>query len=384
MDFGLSDEQRMWKQAVHDFCAAELRPKAAEYDQRAELNAPALAKMAPLGLLGLTIPEAYGGAGVDALSSTLAVEELGWGCGGTALTVAAHNALGCGPIARFGDDSQKQRWLPGLASGANGLAALALTEPGAGSDLAGGVRTRAELHGDCWVVNGNKAWITNANVAQIIVTLCRTDPDAGSRGFTLIVVPANSPGVTIHPPEKKMGVRASPTNAITFDDVRVPQDFALGSPGDGLAETFQTLDGGRIGIGALSVGLARAALEESIRYAGERTAFGSSLACHEAVQWMIADAAMQIDAARLLVHRAAALKDLDRPFAKEAAMAKLFASEAAEQVCRNAIQILGAYGYSSEYPVERFYRDARLMTIGEGTSEMQRLIIARRVLASTS
>lgn len=382
MDFNLSDEQRMWRQSVHEFSAAELRPHAGDYDQRAELNAPALKKMAPLGLLGLTVPEAYGGPGVDALASALAIEELGWGCGGTALTVAAHNALGCGPIALFGDEVQKNRWLPELATGAHGLAALALTEPGAGSDLAGGVRTRAELRDGCWVINGNKAWITNANIARVLVTLCRTDPDAGSRGFTLIVVPAETPGITIHPAEKKMGVRASPTHAITFEDVRVPEEFALGAPGQGLPETLQTLDGGRIGIGALSVGLARAALEEAMRYATERTAFGSTLACHEAVQWMIADAAMQIDAARLLVHRAAWLKDLGRPFSKEAAMAKLHASETAERVCRDAIQILGAYGYSSEYPVERFYRDARLMTIGEGTSEMQRMVIARRVLAS--
>jgi alkylation response protein AidB-like acyl-CoA dehydrogenase len=317
---------------------------------------------------------------VDAISAAIAIEECGWADGGTALSVAAHNGLGCAPIAAFGTEEQKKRWLPGLASGKDGLGSLALTEPGAGSDLVGGIRTRAERDGDAWVINGSKAWITNASIAPLIITLCRTNPAGGSKSLSLIVVPTDAKGLHIHPKEKKMGVRASPTNAITYEDVRVPLDHLLGQQGDGLYQTLQTLDGGRISIGALSLGLARAAHEEAIRYAKEREAFGKPISKQQAIQWMIADAACQIDAARLLVHKAAWLKERGEFYNREAAIAKLFATEMAEEVSRNAIQILGSYGYSQEYPVERIYRDARLMTIGEGTSEVQRMVIARRVL----
>lgn len=380
MDFNLTDEQRMWRSAVHDFCAHEIKPHAAEFDVSAELNQQAFQKMGPLGLLGLNVPEAYGGAGVDAISAAIAIEECGWADGGTALSLAAHNGLGCAPIAGFGTEEQKERWLPGLASGAEGLGALALTESGAGSDLVGGIQTKAEQDGDFWVINGSKAWITNASHGPLIVTLCRTDPQGGSKSLSLLVVPADADGLHIHPPEKKMGVRASPTHAVTYEDVRVPRDHLLGEPGDGLYQTLTTLDGGRVSIGALAVGLARAAHEEAIVYAKQREAFGKQIAQLQAIQWMIADAASQIDAARLLVYRAAWLKEHGETFNREAAIAKLFATEMAEQVSRNAIQILGSYGYSQEYPVERIYRDARLMTIGEGTSEVQRMVIARREL----
>jgi alkylation response protein AidB-like acyl-CoA dehydrogenase len=379
MDFALSDEQRMWQTAVHDFCAKQVKPFAAEYDRDAKLNKDAFLKMAPLGLLGLNIPEAHGGAAVDAVSAALAMEELGWADGGTALSVAAHNGLGCAPISMYGNEQQKERWLPGLAQG-DGLGALALTEPGAGSDLIGGVETTAAMDGQEWVIQGSKAWITNASHASIIVTLCRTSEARDSRSLSLIVVPVDAPGLHVHPGEKKMGVRASPTHALTYEGVRVPADNLLGEVGDGLRQTLQTLDGGRISIGALSVGLARAAHEEAIRYARDRQSFGKPLSEHQAIQWMIADAAVQIEAARLLVLRAAWLKERGDFFNREAAIAKLFASEMAEEVARNAIQILGSYGYSSEYPVERIYRDARLMTIGEGTSEVQRMVIARREL----
>jgi len=382
MDFQLTEEQRMWQQAVHDFCARQLRPSAAEYDQRAELNRPALKAMAPMGLLGMPVPEAYGGAELDSVSMALAIEELGAACGGTALTVAAHNGLGCAPIVLFGSQAQKDRWLPGLASGEAGLGALALTEPGAGSDLAA-IQTTARRQGDDWIVHGSKAWITNAGDAAVINTLCRTSETPGSHALSMILVPRDAPGLHIHPPEKKMGVRASPTHAVSYEDVRVPADHLLGEVGAGLPQTLRVLDGGRISIGALSVGLARAALQEAERYALERTAFGKVLAEHEAIQWMIADAATQIEAARLLLWRAAWMKDQGQGFTKQAAMAKLFATEMAESVTRNAIQILGSYGYSQEYPVERMYRDARLMTIGEGTSEVQRMVIARRVLDGT-
>ena len=380
MDFNLTDEQRMWQAAVHDFCDKEIRPVASEMDEKASINKDAIEKMAPLGLLGLNIPEKYGGAGVDAISAAITIEQLGWADGGTALSISAHNGLGCAPIALFGDDDQMKRWLPDLAQGKDGLGALALTEPNAGSDLVGGVTTSAKLEGDQWVINGSKAWITNAGVASRIITLCRTDPSGGSKSLSLIVVPSDTPGLHVHPPEKKMGVRASPTHALTFDDVRVPKDYVLGRPGEGLFQTLQVLDGGRISIGALSVGIAQAAHEESIRYAKQRELFGKKLSELQAIQWMIADANTQIEAARLLVYRAAWLKEQGSFFNREAAIAKLFATEMAENVARNAIQILGSYGYSREYPVERMYRDARLMTIGEGTSEIQRLVIAKRVL----
>ncbi|RPI34219.1 MAG: acyl-CoA dehydrogenase [Chloroflexota bacterium] len=381
MNFDLSEEQRMWQQAVHDFVARDVRPKAHEVDQESKFNWDAVHKMGPLGLLGLNVPEEYGGTGVDAVSAAIAIEELGWGCGSTALAIAAHNSLGCGPVAMFGTPEQKQRFLPPVASGEGQLAALALTEPSAGSDLQGGVATRAELQGDQWVINGSKMWCTNASISDYIVTLVRTDPAGGSRSLSLIVVPTRTPGLHIAPPEKKMGLRGSPTHAVTYDNVCVPASNLLGEPGQGLRQTLSVLDVGRIGIGALSVGIAQAAMEEAVRYAKSRQAFGGPIANFQAIQWMLADAATEIQSARLMVYYAAWLKERKRPFSREVAMAKLFASEMSERVCRNAIQIHGGYGYSSEFPVERMYRDTRLMTIGEGTSEVQRMIIARHVLA---
>ena len=381
MDFDLNEEQRMWQKAVHDFVAAQVRPKAREVDETSEFNWPAVRKMGPLGLLGMSVPEEYGGSGVDAISAAIAIEELGWGCGSTALAIAAHNGLGCAPIARFGSEEQKKKFLPGVTSGNNRLAALALTEPGAGSDLRGGVRTKAEKAGAEWVINGSKAWITNASIADYIITLVRTDLRGGSHSLSMIIVPTDTPGLTIHPPEKKMGLNGSQTNALTYENVRVPLSYLLGEEGHGLRQTLATLDGGRISIGALAVGLAQAAFERARDYARERQAFGKPIAEQQAIQWMLADAATEINAARLSVRYAAWLKQEGRPFGKEAAMGKLYATEMAERVCRNAIQIHGSYGYSREYEVERIYRDARLMTIGEGTSEIQRLIIARHVLA---
>lgn len=375
MDFYLNDEQRMWQSAVHDFVAKEVKSRAKEVDETGEFNWAAAKKMSQLGLLALNIQEEYGGPGVDAVSAAIAIEELGWGCGGTALAVAAHNGLGTTPIAMWGSETLKQRYLVPIAEGKGNLAALALTEPGAGSDLQG-TKTKAEKDGDFWVLNGNKMWCTNASIADFIVTLVRTSSDA----FSLIVVPTDTEGLYIAPAEKKMGVKGSPTHAVTYENVRVPLENLIGEEGEGLKYTLLTLDGGRISIGALSVGLAQAALEEAIQYAKDRQAFGQPLANFQAIQWMLADAATEIEAARLLVYRAAFLKDQGKRYTKEAAMAKMFASEMAERVCRNAIQIHGGYGYSSEYPVERMYRDARLMTLGEGTSEIQRLVISRMVI----
>jgi alkylation response protein AidB-like acyl-CoA dehydrogenase len=381
MNFDLTDEQRMWRDAVHDFVSREVKPKAHEVDENAEFNWTAVRKMGPLGLLGLNIPEAYGGSGVDAVSAAIAIEELGWGCGSTALAIAAHNGLGTSPIVFFGTEEQKQHYLPRAASGKSKLAALALTEPGAGSDIQGGVRTRAEHIGNEWVINGSKSWCTNASIADYIITLVRTDPAGGSRSLSMIIVPTDTPGLHIAPAEKKMGLKGSPTHAVTYEDVRLPDDHLLGGVGRGLQQTLTVLDGGRISIGSLSVGLAQSALEDAIRYAKERQTFGKPIVEHQAIQWMLADAATEIQAARLMIYHAAWLKDQGRPYTKEASMGKLFATEMAERVCRNAIQIHGGYGYSREYPVELTYRDARLMTIGEGTSEVQRMVIARKLLS---
>jgi len=381
MDFDLTEEQRMWQKTVHDFVGAEVRSKAREVDETSGFNWPAVRKMGPLGLLGMSVPEEYGGSCVDAISMAIAIEELGWGCGSTALAIAAHNGLGCAPIARFGSEEQKKKFLPGVTSGNNRLAALALTEPGAGSDLQGGVRTKAEKAGGEWVINGSKAWITNASIADYIITLVRTDPREGSHSLSMIIVPVDTPGLTIHPPEKKMGLNGSQTNALTYENVRVPSSYMLGEEGHGLRQTLATLDGGRISIGALAVGLAQASFERARDYARERQAFGKPIAEQQAIQWMLADMATEIEASRWMVYRAAWLKQEGHPFSQQAAMAKLMATEMAERVCRNAIQIHGSYGYSREYEVERIYRDARLMTIGEGTSEIQRLVIARHVLA---
>jgi alkylation response protein AidB-like acyl-CoA dehydrogenase len=380
MDYHLTEEQQMWREAVHDFVAREVKPKAREVDETGEFNWEATHKMGPLGLLGMSVPEEYGGSGVDPISVAIAIEELGWGCGSTALAIAAHNGLGCAPLVLFGSPELKSRFLPPVASGKAGLAALALTEPGAGSDLQGGVSLRARREADGWVLDGNKMWCTNASIGEFIVTLARTSPQGGSHSLSLIVVPTQAPGLYIAPPEKKMGLKGSPTNAVTYEGVRVPLDYLVGTEGAGLAQTLAVLDGGRIGIAALSVGLAQAAFEEAVRYAKERQTFGQAIAEHQGIAWKLAEAATQIQAARLMVYYAAWLKSQGQSFTKEAAMAKMFASEMAEQVCRDAIQIHGGYGYSREYPVERIYRDARLMTIGEGTSEIQRLVIARHVL----
>ncbi len=380
MDFELSAEQREFRHVVHDFVAKEVKPLARHTDETGEFNWTAVRKMGPLGLLGLEVPEEYGGADVGAINAVIAVEELGWGCGSTALAVSAHNGLALGPIVRYGSETLKKTWLPRLATGEGKLGSLALTEPGAGSDLQGGVRTTAVKEGDSWIIDGAKMWTTNASIADMIVVLVRTDPAGGSRSLSQILVPTDTPGLTIGAPEKKMGLKGSPTHAVTFDEVRVPLENLVGEEGRGLQQTLATLDSGRISIGALAVGLAQAAFEEALKYAKERKTFGKPIAEHQAIQWMLADAATEIQAARWMVYYAAWLKEQGRPYTKEAAMAKLFATEVSERVCRNAIQIHGGYGYSSEFEVERIYRDTRLMTIGEGTSEIQRLVISRLLL----
>ena len=380
MNFDLSQEQQMWREAVHDFAARELKTRARQVDEEGQFNWEAVRKMGNLGLLGLNVVEEYGGAGVDPVGAAIAIEELGWGCGSTALSISAHNGLGCAPITLFGTPEQQARYLQPVVSGKGGLAALALTEPGAGSDLQGGVATRAVQHGDEWIISGNKMWCTNASIADFIVTLVRTGPGDGSHSLSLFIVPTDSVGLIVAPSEKKMGLKGSPTNAVTFDNVCLPTDCLLGEKGQGLKYALTVLDGGRISIGALAVGLAQSAYEEALNYARQREAFGKTISEFQAVQWMLADAATEIQAARLLVYHAAWFKGMGLPFTKEAAMAKLFATEMAERVCRNAIQIHGGYGYSRDFLVELTYRDVRLMTIGEGTSEIQRLVIAREIL----
>ena len=380
MDFQLNEEQREFRHYVHEFVAKELKPMARETDEKGEFNWTAVKKMGPLGLLGLEVPEQYGGAEVDAISAAIAIEELGWGCAATALAVSAHNGLALGPIVKYGSDAIKEQWLPDLATGKGKLGCLSLTEPGAGSDLQGGVKTTAVKEGDSWILDGAKMWMTNASISDVMVVLCRTDQQGGSRSLSHILVPTNTEGITIANAEKKMGLKGSPTHAVTFDEVRVPLENLIGEEGRGLQQTLATLDSGRVGIGALALGIGQAAYEAAIQYAHERETFGKPIAHHQAVQWMLADAATELQAARLMVYWAAWLKGEGRPYTKEAAMAKLFATEVSERVCRNAIQVHGGYGYSSEFEVERMYRDTRLMTIGEGTSEIQRLVIARHIL----
>lgn len=373
MDFDLSEEHRMLQETVREFVAKEVAPRARHIDETGEFPWQTLKAMGKLGLLGLNVPEEYGGSGADYLSVALMLEEIGKGCGSTGLIVAAHLGLACGPLALFGTEAQKRRWLVPMAQG-NMLGCLGLTEPAAGSDLRG-IRTTAVREGDSWVLNGSKMWLTNGAEAGLAILLART-----GEKFSHFLVPTDTPGITFGPPEKKMGLHGSHTYAVSLEDARVPAGNLLGVEGRGLAQTLQVLDGGRIGIAALSLGLAEAAFEAARDYAKTRQTFGRPLIEHQAIAFMLADMAAEIEAARWLIYRAAWLRDQGRPYTKEATIAKLIATEMAERVARDAIQIHGGYGYSSEYPVERIYRDARLMTIGEGTSEMQRLIIARMLL----
>jgi alkylation response protein AidB-like acyl-CoA dehydrogenase len=378
MHFELSEEQQMIRQAVREFAEKEIAPRARHVDETGEFPAETFKKMGELGLMGLPFPEEYGGAAADSISTAIAIEEVARACGSTALAYAAHIGLGSAPIALFGTEAQKRTYLKPAAEGRY-MAAFGLTEPHAGSD-AGATRTTARLEGDEWVINGSKLWITNAPVAGHIIITAVTDPQGGKNSISAIIVPGGTPGMTFGKHEPKMGLRGSVSTAISFEDVRVPKDNLLGERGRGFIQFLQVLDGGRIGIGAMAIGLAQASFEAARAYAKERTAFGKPIGSYESVSNMIADMATNIEAARLMVYQAAWLKDQGRPFSKHAAMAKLFASEMGEKVCRDAIQIFGGYGYSQEYPVERIYRDQRLLTIGEGTSEILRVVIGRHEL----
>jgi butyryl-CoA dehydrogenase len=378
MEFGLNEEQRMVRSMVRDFAQDQLAPRAAGVDATEDFPAENIEQMAQLGLMGLPYPEAYEGGGGDYLSYAIAVEEIARACGSTALIYAAHISLGCGPIYAFGTEEQKQKWLPPLCSG-QGLAAFGLTEPEAGSD-AGATRTTAVRDGDDYVLNGSKMWITSGALADVVTCTAKTDPTAGTKGISCFLVEKGLPGFIPGKNEPKMGLKGSVTSALALENCRVPASNLLGQEGEGFRQMLITLDSGRISIGAMALGLAQAALDEATRYAKERVQFGQPIAKFQAIQWMIADIATEIDAARLMVYRAAAMKDAGVRFTKEAAMAKLFASEVAERAAFKAVQIHGGYGYSREYPVERIYRDQRLCAIGEGTSEIQRLVIARQIL----
>jgi alkylation response protein AidB-like acyl-CoA dehydrogenase len=377
MNFDLTPEHQRIRAEVRRFAEQEIAPRARHVDETGEFPAATLRKMAELGLMGLPFPEEYGGAGADSISTAIAIEEIARACGSTALIYSAHLGLGCAPIAMFGTEEQKRRFLRPAAEGRH-LGAFALTEPHAGSD-AGATRTTARLENGEWVINGAKMWITSASVAGHLIVTAVTDP--GERhSISAIIVPAGTPGLSFGKPEAKMGLRGSITNAVTFEDVRVPEENLLGRRGRGLQQFLAVLDGGRIGIGAMAIGLAQAAFEIASAYARERTAFGKLIGAYESVSNMIADMAVGLEAARLLVYQAAWLKDQGRQYSREAAIAKLYASEVGEKICRDAIQVLGGYGYSSEYPLERIYRDQRLLTIGEGTSEILRVVIARQIL----
>lgn len=378
MNFELTKEQQMIKEMVREFAEKEIAPNAAKWDKEAYFPVEVFKKMGELGLLGIPFPEEYGGAGGDTISYAIAVEEIGRACGGTGLSYAAAVSLGASPIYYFGTEEQKQKWLVPMAKGET-LGAFGLTEPNAGSD-AGGTRTTAVLDGDEYVINGEKCWITNAQYSrQVIVTAVTGKDERGKNIISAIIVPTNTPGFTIRSNYDKMGVRASNTCELVFENVRVPKENVLGDPKKGFKQFLYTLDGGRISIAALAVGIAQAAFEKALQYAKERVRFGQTISKFQAIQFKLADMAMEIELARNMVYKAAWLKDQGKPFTKEASFAKLFASEMGFRVCNQAIQIHGGYGYMKEYGVERHLRDIKLMEIGEGTSEIQRLVIARQL-----
>jgi alkylation response protein AidB-like acyl-CoA dehydrogenase len=378
VDFELTEEQQFMQTTVRDFSQREIAPRSAQIDATGEFPHDIFRKMAELGLMGLPFAEEYGGAEADAVSVALATEEIARGDGSTALAYLAHIGLGSTPLHLWGTDAQKRTFLAPAAAGEY-MAAFGLTEPQAGSD-AGATRTQARLEGDEWVIDGEKLWITNAPIAGHIIVAAVTDKERGRKGISMIIVPRDTPGMTFGKHEHKMGLRGSMSTAVFLNNVRVPKANLLGERGRGYPQFLQILDGGRITIGAMAIGLAQTAYETAVKYAGERETFGKPIGAYQSVSNMIADMVVGLDASRLLVYKAAWLKDQGRPFAREAAVAKLYATEASERICRDAIQILGGNGYSAEYPVERLYRDTRLLTIGEGTSEIQRMVIARHVL----
>jgi butyryl-CoA dehydrogenase len=374
----LSDEHKMIRKMVREFAEAEVRPRAKEIDETREFPWDTIKKMAELRLLGMPFPEEWDGGGSDTLGYSIGVEEISRVCAATGITMAAHTSLGVAPIYEWGNDTQKAKYLKDIVSGRK-LAGFGLTEPNAGSD-AGATETTAVLDGDHYVVNGTKCFITNANTAETFVITTMTDKEAKTRGITALIVEKGMPGFKPGKKENKMGICGADTAELIFEDCKVPVENRLGEEGQGYKIFLSTLDGGRISIGSMALGIAQGALEESIKYARERKQFGRPIGKFGAIRDMIAEMATQVHASRLLVYDAAMAKDRGENIIKEAAMAKLYASEAAMNVTRMAIQIHGGYGYMKEYDVERFYRDAKITVIGEGTSEIQRYVIGRELL----
>jgi alkylation response protein AidB-like acyl-CoA dehydrogenase len=379
MNFEPTETQALVQCTARDFARHVLLPQAAQLDASGRFPSDALRTMADLGLLSIQVPEAYGGAGAGAIAFSLAIEEIARACASTAVTASVTNMV-AETIARFGTDEQRARYLPAIARGEHVAASFALSEPDAGSDPSA-LRTTARSEGDGWVIDGAKQWITSGAYAGVLLVWARTGPaEAGARGLTCFLVDGGTPGLRIGRPEDKMGLRASNTVPLEFADCRLPAGALLGELHGGFKVAMTALDGGRIGIASQALGIAQAALDASVAYATTRSTFGAPIAHHQAIAFKLADMRVQVDAARLLVRRAAHAKDGGRPFTREASMAKLFASETAIRVCNDAVQIHGGYGYARDYPVERFLRDARATTIYEGTSEIQRSVIARSVL----
>lgn len=377
LSFELTEDHQMIRESVRDFVERFVAPDVIERDSKKEFPNTLVKMLSEQGLLGIYHEERYGGAGFDTISFCLAIEEIARWDASLALTVASHTSLGTGHIALAGEHSQKLKYMPELTTGKK-LAAWCLTEPDSGSD-ASGLKTTAIKDGEHWILNGTKTFITQGSVGDIYVVLAKTDPELGTKGISAFIVERDWDGVKPGTPMQKLGMNTSDTAEVVFDNVQVPADNLLGQLGKGFIDTMKVLDGGRIGIGALSVGIARGALEESMNYAKDRKQFGRPIGDFQAIEHKMVNMAVETDAARLLVHRAAWLKDQGKPYTKEASMAKLFASEAAERATLEAIQIHGGYGYTKEYHVERFLRDVKLMTIGEGTSEIQRLILSREI-----
>ena len=374
----LSEEQRLIRDSVREFVQTRVAPFAAEWDRDSHFPREQLAEMAELGLFGMFIPEEWDGSGADYLSFALAIEEVAAGDGSCSTILSVNNSVVCGVLLASGSEFLKQTYLKPLASGAQ-LGCFCLTEPQAGSDAAA-LKTRAQKQGDDYVLNGTKAFITSGKNADVAIVFAVTDPDAGKKGISAFVVPTDNPGYEATTVEQKMGQHASDTAQIFFKDCRIPADHLIGSEGEGYRIALMNLEGGRIGIGAQSVGMARAAYECALDYARQRLSFGKSLVEHQAIAFRLADMATQLEAARLMVHNAARLRDAGEPCLKQASMAKLFASEAAEKICSDAIQVLGGYGYLRDYPVERIARDVRVAQIYEGTSDIQRIVIAREII----
>jgi butyryl-CoA dehydrogenase len=378
LDLTLTAEQTLLRDTARDLATKEILPRAAELDRAHQFPRSIVRRLGELGLLGVMVPDKWGGAGMDAVSYALALEEISRACASTGVIMSVQNSLVCAPLVTSGSDAQRARWLPDLATGKK-IGCFALSEPEAGSDAAA-QRTTAVKNGAGWVLNGTKNFITNAPAADVMLVAANTDPSKGTKGISIFLVEADAPGVKLGKPDDKLGIRAAVSSQVFFADCAVGADALLGAEGEGFKIAMRALDGGRIGIAAQAVGIARAAFEDAIRYALERKTFGQPLVDHQAIQFKLADMSTEIEAARMLLWRAATKKDAGARYTSEAAMAKLFASEVANRAAKEALQIFGGYGYLGDYPAERHFRDAKITEIYEGTSEIQRLVIASSLL----